>query len=187
VPPPEGPMRATNAPSATVQSRPSSTDREPFQVGYAGPRSVTVSFGPIVPPDHGTPLEPPHQAVQPQADDAHDGHPGHDQVRPVSGVAGSEDQEPAPGMDGDQLGGHHDQPGDPKADPHADDHLGQGGKNDTHASARETAHSEVLGGPQILRFDGMDTGGCRHHHGAARREEDEHDGGAVSHSEPKYG
>src|SRR5262249_17459573 len=155
---PEGPMMATNSPAATVKSMSSSTGREPFRVGYTFHRSVTVILVSIAPPYDVEPLEPPHEAVQQQTDHAKDGHPGYHQVIPVSGVPGIDDQEPEPGIDGDHLGGHHYQPGYPQADPHPDDNLGEGGKKDDHAPELETVDSEVLGGPEILPFDGMDTG-----------------------------
>jgi hypothetical protein len=75
----------------------------------------------------------------------------------------------------------------PKADPHPNDNLGEGGKKDDHTPELETAGPEVLGGPEILPFDGMNAGGCLHHHGEERREEDQKDGRAVSHPEPQDG
>src|SRR5215211_6538923 len=64
LPHPEGPMIATNSPSATVKSMPFSTGRAPFWIGYSFHRSVTVILVPITPPYHVEPLEPPHEAVQ---------------------------------------------------------------------------------------------------------------------------
>src|SRR5262245_12142841 len=110
LPHPEGPMMLTNSPSATVKSMPSSTGSEPFRVGYSFHRSVTVILVPIAPPYHVEPLEPPHEAVQQQANHANDSHPGHYQVIPVPGVARIDDQETEAGIDGDHLSCHNDQP-----------------------------------------------------------------------------
>src|SRR5262249_33543750 len=93
LPHPEGPMIATNSPSATLKSMPSSTDREPFRVGYSLHRSVTVILAPIAQPYHVELLESPHEAVQQQANHANDSHPGQYQIIPVAGVAGIDDQE----------------------------------------------------------------------------------------------
>src|SRR5437016_4451426 len=64
LPHPEGPMMATNSPSAIVKSMPSRTDREPFRIGYAFHKSLTVILVPIAPPYYVELLEPPHEAVQ---------------------------------------------------------------------------------------------------------------------------
>src|SRR5215510_11932963 len=130
LPHPEGPMMATNSPSVTVKSMPSSTAREPFRVGYSFHRSVTVILMPIAPPYDVEPLDPPHQAIQQQANHTNDGHSGHYQVIPVSGVPRIDDQETEPRIDGDHFGGHNDQPCYPKANSHPNDNLGEGCKKD---------------------------------------------------------
>src|SRR5262249_29418574 len=131
-------------------------------------KSLTVILVPIAPPYHVELLKPPHETVLQQANHANEGHSGYYQVISVPGVPGIDDQEPEPGIDRDHFSGHHDQPGYPQADPHADDNLGQSGKKDDHAPEFETTGPEILGGPEILPFNGMDASDGLHHHGEKR-------------------
>ena len=76
----------------------------------AGPSSVSVT-----PTDLVEPLETTHHQVEGQTNQANDDHAGDHQIITLAGVAGVDDQVAQARVDGDHLGGDHDQPRDPES------------------------------------------------------------------------
>ncbi len=77
-----------------------------------------------------------HEQIEHQADEADHHHAGDDEVVAFAGVARVNDEIAEAGVDGDHLGGHHDQPRDAERDANAGDDLRQGRrKNDAAEKA----------------------------------------------------
>src|ERR1043166_3524680 len=118
-PQPDGPTMETNSPSPTVNDMSSRADTSPSPVVklFQTPRTETLAPIDVPPADLLQILQPSHEAVQQQADDADHDHSRDDEVVPHAGIAGIEDEVAEPRVDSDHLRGDHDEP--PDAQPHA--------------------------------------------------------------------
>src|SRR5690349_2379414 len=146
-PQPEGPTTATNSPSPTVKLTSSTTCSNPLSDGklFFSPRTSTVVL--IAPPDPTDPFQSPHDRIERQADEADDDHPGDDEVVAIPGVARIHDHVAESGVQGDHLGGYHDQPRDTQSDAHADQNLGQHGRNHDLFEQCAARDAEILRRP----------------------------------------
>src|SRR6185437_9614923 len=87
------------------------------------------------PADRANSFEHPEEMVEDKADSSDNQHGGNDQIVSLAGVARINHKIAEAGVDGHHFGGHHDQPGYPEGDAHADENLWQGGRNTTRRSS----------------------------------------------------
>src|SRR5208282_5277545 len=92
LPQPDGPTIATNSPSPTSKLTLSMTSSGPWSVSKLLPRSRTAILVDIAPPNDLEPLEPAHDPVERQSDQADDGHAGDHEVVAIAGIARIDNQ-----------------------------------------------------------------------------------------------
>src|SRR6185295_4166997 len=146
LPQPDGPITATNSPSATSKLRSSSTCTGPPRVSKVFEIDRTSILGLIAPAHLVQPLEPPHGAVEQEPDDADDEHAGHHEIVAVARVPRVDDQVAEAGAHRDHLGGHHHEPRDAEPDAHAGDDLRERGRQHHRAEEPEAGVLEVARG-----------------------------------------
>src|SRR6267143_2782343 len=173
LPQPDGPMTATNSPSATEKLRSSSTDTSPWRVWNVLETDRTSILGLIAPAHLVEPLEPPHEAVEQEPDDSDREHAGHHEVVAVARVARVDDQVTETRVHRDHLGGHHHEPRDAEPDAHAGDDLGERGRQYHRAEEPEAGELEIARGAEVFAVDRHHARRGTHHHRKERREEDQ--------------
>src|SRR5208282_1491531 len=107
LPQPEGPTMATNSPSPTLKSMPSSTSSEPRPESKLLLTECTVTLAGIAPPDELQRFEQAHHPVEHQTDYTDDDHAADHQVVAIAGVARIDDQVAQTRVQRDHLGGHY--------------------------------------------------------------------------------
>src|SRR5258705_5975714 len=86
----------------------------------------------------------------------------HYEIITVTRIPRINDEIPQSRPQSDHFRGDHYQPSDTETDSHAGDDMGQGCRYHYLTEERQTGHAEVLGCPNILSLDAMNSG-CRFH------------------------